>query len=94
MPIQSIQPALTTPEEQETLDVFLQRAQAAGLDPEEITSEVQSRYDIDLSGPMKAVQDLQETMGAAFTGGGTPWNEGEDLFRGSLGTFCYCRRNS
>lgn len=72
MPIQSIQPALTTPEEQETLDVFLQRAQAAGLDPEEITSEVQSRYDIDLSGPMKAVQDLQETMGAAFTGGVPP----------------------
>jgi len=71
---QSIQPALTTPEspEQETLDVFLQRAQAAGLDPEEITSEVQARYDIDLSGPMGVVQDLQETMDVAFTGGVPP----------------------
>ena len=69
---QSIQPALTTPEEQETLDVFLERAQAAGLDPEEITSEVQARYNIDLSGPMGAVQNLQETMGAAFTGDAPP----------------------
>ena len=57
---QSIQPSLTTPEEQEPLEVFLERAQAAGLDPEEISTEVQARYNIDLSGPMKVVQDLQE----------------------------------
>ena len=69
---QSIQPSLTTPEEQEPLEVFLERAQAAGLDPEEISTEVQARYNIDLSGPMKVVQDLQETMGAAFSGGVPP----------------------
>ena len=58
--------------EEEPLDVYLENARQLGLEPEEIIGEVQARYNVDLSGPLGAVQDLQETMTAAFSGGVPP----------------------